>query len=387
MVKPFWVVNSSLVSLCFLTSLLIYLMRVTIPAREDIEPSLYSMQHKEQNIDINIRHIYENDLFNTYVKELPESKASERIDPVPEPPVPQRIFVPEPPKPMFLESLNITLKGIVIVGFDDQKNSVLISDNKTDQETAYKIGDVIQDAQIIRIFSNKVVLLRNNGQQEVLYLHENDAKMDPMFTSVEDWSTVVHRNDATNFTVYPGPFMKRIESLPQFIEYLLLTTAYQKGEPVGARIGAIGIQSIGANLGLIPGDILLSINGIPTTTTQNRVAIYNQVTERNLPMTIDVSLLRNGRTVQFVYHVDTFKQEIISIKTPASKLIPGAGSNVNEVDNKKEYEEVQDFEPTYASEDFEEDMFAQIEQKIRNHETMHMLVDAIPAHSYENKEI
>lgn len=389
MVKPFWVVNSLLITLCFLTSLLISLMRVTIPAREDIEPVLYSMQHKEQNLAINIRHIYENDLFGTYVKEVPKEKIIEPLEPVPSPPVPQKIIIPEPPKPTFLEPLNISLKGIIIVGFDEQKNSVLIADNKTDQEVSYKIGDTIQDAQVIRIFSNKVILLRNNGQQEVLYLHENDAKLDPLFTSVEGWHTVVHREDAVHFTVYPSSFIKRIENLPQFIEYLLLTTAYQKGEPVGARIGAIDMNSIGAYLGFAPGDILLSVNDILTTTVQNRVTIYNQIVDGNLPKNITVTVLRGNRTINLFYYIENFKNEIIAVKTTPSvvKPVPGAAENVNEVGNTMEYEqEIQD-ESRYAPEDFEDDMFAKIDQTIRNHETMHMLVNASTQHSYEDKEI
>lgn len=364
-------------------------MRVAVPVREDIEPILYSMQHKEQNLAINIRHIYENDLFGTYVKQVPKEKVPDPIEPVPAPPVPQKVIIPEPPKPIFLEPLNITLKGIIIVSFDEQKNSVLIADNKTDQEASYKIGDTIQDAQIIRIFNNKVILLRNNGQQEVLYLHENDAKSDPLFSSAEEWHTVVHRDDAVHFTVYPGPFIKHIENLPQFIEYLLLTTAYQKGEPVGARIGAIDMNSIGAYLGFAPGDILLSINSISTATVENRVAIYNQIVDGNLPKTLTVTVLRNGRTIELFYYIESFKTEIISIKAGAqqSKPLPGAAGNVNEVDNTMQYEQQMQNEEGYAPEDFEEDIFAKMEQTIRNHETMHMLVNATDQRSYEDKEI
>lgn len=55
----------------------------------------------------------------------------------------------------------------------------MIADNKTNQEGTFKVGDTVQDAQLIRIFSNKIILLRNNGQQEVLYLREQDAKLIP----------------------------------------------------------------------------------------------------------------------------------------------------------------------------------------------------------------
>jgi hypothetical protein len=107
----------------------------------------------------------------------------------------------------------------------------------------------------------------------------------------------------------------------------------------------------------------------------------------NLPTTINVSLLRSGKIMQIFYHIDNFKHELVSIKSSANKGVPGAGGNINEVDNKKEYEETENYNTNYAPEDFDEDMFAQIKQKIRNHETMHMLVDATAKHSYENKEI
>ena len=35
----------------------------------------------------------------------------------------------------------------------------MIQDNKTMQEGTYKVGDLIQDAQLIRIFKNKIIFL------------------------------------------------------------------------------------------------------------------------------------------------------------------------------------------------------------------------------------
>ena len=64
-----------------------------------------------------------------------------------------------------IRKVEIEIQGI------DIRNMKLLPD---------KTGDVIEDAQLMRIFSNKVVLVRSNGQQEVLYLREKDAKTDPI---------------------------------------------------------------------------------------------------------------------------------------------------------------------------------------------------------------
>jgi type II secretory pathway component PulC len=372
MVRPFWVINSALLFLCMCAVLLVYLMRITIPEREDIEPVLYSTQKKEQNMAINIRHIYENDLFGTYQKEVVKQNAPEQVEPVPQGPIPQRIFIPEPPKPAFLEPLNITLRGIVVVSADESKNSALIADNKTDQEGTYKVTDTVQDAQLIRIFNNKIILLRNNGQQEVLYLREHDAKTDPSFMQIEQWNTTVTRDDNMNFTIFPAAFIKRVENLPRFIELLCLTTAYQRGNPVGARIGDISQQSLGIYLGFLPGDIVLSINAISTTTLQNRVAIYNQIVSLALPARVTVTYLRGGRTMQHEYHIEQFKHEFVPIKTTVpAKEVPGAAGNVNNTESRHMHEN--EYDNRYTPDTFDEDMFAQVRKELRKRETTNIL--------------
>ena len=78
-------------------------------------------------------------MFGTYKKEEPLIRPVVQPSPVPEPPKPQTVFVPEQSAQKFLEPLNITLKGIVVVSAGDKKNRVIISDNRTDQERMYNI--------------------------------------------------------------------------------------------------------------------------------------------------------------------------------------------------------------------------------------------------------
>ena len=88
---------------------------------------------------MNISKIYEDDLFGTYQKELPTIEEEPNIT-VPEPP-PSQIKVPEEPKPQFLDPLAITLKELLSLFDDDQRNRAIIADNKTNQEATYKVGD------------------------------------------------------------------------------------------------------------------------------------------------------------------------------------------------------------------------------------------------------
>lgn len=304
--NPFWLLNNVLVLLLTTASLFVYFTRVSVPEREDIEPLLYSKPKKQQHIAINLKHIYEQDLFGTYSKEVTPTRPAVIINPFPEPPRPQPTVVPEPPRPKFLEPLAITLKGIIVIGNDEIKNSAIISINKTEQEGIYKAGETIEDAQLIRIAPNKIVFLRPNGQQEIVYLNEDDAKADPTFSIVADWDNVVHQETETSYAVDPDAFIQQVKNIAEFIDMFALTTTYQKGVSIGTRIGAIGDTSLPAALGLYPGDVVVSINTIPPTSTENRLLIYNTMIAQTPGETINVQIVRRNRILELAYRLEKF---------------------------------------------------------------------------------
>jgi type II secretory pathway component PulC len=278
-----------------------FFARVAIPVREDIEPSPYVKPIKKVSSKINISKIYENDLFDTYQKELPPLTMPNYATPVPQPPQPLPVLIPEEPKPTFLEPLPITLKGIIIVVNDDSKNRVLIADNKTGRESSYRLGDKIEDAQLIRILSNKVMFLRSNGQQEVLYLREKDAKLDPAFASQAGWDLVVQAITPSRYIINMGEFAQRVPNLAIFIELLDLITVYKQGTSVGCRVGNVQPDSLATALGLHRADIIQSINEIPTTNTQDRLSIYKEILVAQPNDNIYVDILRSGQPIRFTY--------------------------------------------------------------------------------------
>ncbi|HEV2916928.1 MAG TPA: hypothetical protein VGW78_04220 [Candidatus Babeliales bacterium] len=306
MKHPFWIVNSSFFLLLILIAVFAFFSRVRVPRRASIiiEPHAYGKTKEE--FAINIQKIYVDDLFGTFHREIPVYQQPIYDLIIPAAPPVQEPIVPKIPEPTFLEPLNISLKGIIVVGKDEQKNRVIIADNKTDREFTYKTGDTLDDAQIIRIFNNKVLFLRSNGQQEVLYLKEYDAKHDPAYTMIDDWQDTIRPTGPYTYEISPKTFIQKINTLAQFIDALGLVTAYEKGTSVGCHVTNIAEHSLGFNLGFVYGDIITTINTIPATTTANRLEIYKGIIHLKDNDTITVQVQRRGMPVQLTYTLKDF---------------------------------------------------------------------------------
>lgn len=300
MKHPLWIINSTLLVLVLLAFAFIFFSRVSIPGREEIEPVLYTKIKRKKELDINTAKIYEANLFGTYRAAIVTPEVPDEIR-LPEPPQPQAVEVPELPRPRFLDPLDITLRGIFVINTDSSKNRALIADNKTNTETNYKVGDKVGDAQLIRIFGNKIILLRSNGQQEVLYLREQDAKFDATYASLQAWDTAIKQLSASAFLIDPIAFAERVQDLAQLIDMLHLITAFKQGKSIGCRIGKLDEKSVGIALGLQAGDIIVSINDIPADTMENRLKIYKDIITKKENDHIAVSLLRDKEEYSFEY--------------------------------------------------------------------------------------
>lgn len=304
-----WIVNSSLLGLVLCACLFVPLSRIRIPRAVSIQPEITPRTKKKQEFEINIKKIYENDLFGTFRKETPVyQEPIYQLELPPAPPTQQPI-IPKKPEPAFVEPLDISLKGIILVADFDEKNRVIIMDNKTSRERTVKVGDSIDDAQLIRIFNNKIVLLRANGQQEVIYLRQQDAARDPAYAMLDGWHDVIKPTGAHTFTIDTHLFIERIQTLAQFIDFLNLSTAYKGGTSVGCRIGVIKDRSLGVALGFETGDIITAINGIAATTTEERLRIYRDIIELGTDAPIIVSFVRRGTLNSHTYTLTQPEEE------------------------------------------------------------------------------
>ncbi|MGC2310801.1 MAG: type II secretion system protein N [Candidatus Babeliaceae bacterium] len=307
MKSPLWILNSALVLLFFIIIFTVFLFNQEIPHRTSLSFTITPLIPQDIS-QINIARIYENDLFNTFIKPVAPAVPERVIPTIPTPPA-QLPSLPAPPfKPQFLPPLDITLKGIMY-SHNDADKQVIIANNKTQQEALYKLGDKIDDAELISIGKNKIILVRSNGQQETIFISADDAQKDPLYGQSKSWSSVIKKESETDYIIDPSALIKRVTSLAQFIDMLDLTTAFEEGRTLGCKVGKMTSKSIGPSLGLRFGDIITAINDIPTFTPQQRTFIFESI--KNLPVgsTIKVELNRFNQPQTLSFKLQKIENE------------------------------------------------------------------------------
>ncbi|MGE0009647.1 MAG: type II secretion system protein N [Candidatus Babeliales bacterium] len=295
MKHPFWLINSILLITLLLGVSLMLLFRPKKLALESFEPEKEEIKLPQQSLPkIDLAKIYTNDIFNTYsAPTTPTEQQAAEIPAVPQPPRPEPIKPAVKPTPKLLEPLKVTLKGIMLTG-NDATNMAVIENTQTKQSKNYRVGDKIEDAQLIRIMKNKISIVRSNGQQETLYVNKRDAQLDQLVQPQGDWSTIIAKVQEGAYTIDPNAFIIKVRNLAQFIDLLNLTTVYKSGKSIGVRVGKVQSNGLATALGLQMGDIITQVNEMPADTTDNRYAIYQTLTKLKLDATIKLHLQRNG---------------------------------------------------------------------------------------------
>lgn len=238
---------------------------------------------------VNVEKIYQNDLFGTY--NAPAEKGLEQkklVTPIPEFSVKSSRKPPAPKPAEFLSPLNITIKGIILS--ENPSKSIAMVSDQTGKEQVYHIGDKIQDAQVIKLTKNMLVVLRENGQQETFYLRK-PLKMTPGLSS---WEYAIKKIDETLYHTDPIELTKELTSVGEVIEALDLSGVYKDNKPQGIRVGSTQHHPLGEKLGFQAGDIITKINDIPALTTKERIQIYDAIAALPMGEHITVTLTRDG---------------------------------------------------------------------------------------------
>ncbi len=307
MKHPFWIINACLLLLILLSLGFVFISRPRIPRTKRIRPTKETKISKAVIQKVNLEAIYDNDLFGTYKEPMLDIKKPARAQQMPQPPTPKPIKVPLAASTKFLEPLNITLKGIIIVS-DEEENVAIIENNKTKETKNYISGDKIEDAQLLRIMRNKVMFIRSNGQQETLYVNQYDAELDQMNTSITDFSSMIKKIAANSYQIDPIEFARYSENIAHFIDLINIKTVYAQGRSIGCQVGKIEPKSFASALGLMQTDIITHIEGIPATNTNERFKIYQKLITMNEGDDIKVSIRRKKQPVMLQYVLKSFTQ-------------------------------------------------------------------------------
>jgi len=326
MKSPLWIINSALAlaALALAAYTALSIKNITQPPRPAPirgpvrTPLIKRDELKPQESKL----IYENDLFGTF-KPTIQQPVPETAPRIPPPPTPKQVVPEQAAKVQFLPPLPITVTGIDWSS-NELNSRVSIVNNNTKQSALYKTGDKLFDAYILRIFENRILFIRSNGQQEAVYRKPAEAEADLRALQDPSWTGIVQKQTTTRYLIDPTAFISRIASVAAFIDMLDLTSYSKQGVALGCRIGKMEPTSIGFALGFLPGDIITKINNKAPASTTARVEIYNTLIGLSLGSKISVELVRSGTPVTFEYILQALTQPTIvptltTLNTPATE--------------------------------------------------------------------
>jgi type II secretory pathway component PulC len=305
-----------------------FILRTGAPQIVSIVPRERVAVQESDTSKIDLKRIVEGDLFSTSIKKIePKTELEEQKITVPEPPKPR--VVPEDTRELIemLPPLQVKLKGVISDSNPLYRRAIIVhaSDKK---EKLYKIGDQVEDARLIHLSKNKAIFIRSNGQQEVLFITEDDAAKDKIYRRARALGAIIKKIDSVTYEIDQKGFVSQVQSIAQILDALDITAVFDRGKSTGCRIGKMAAQSLGELLGFQAGDIVVTVNDIPTTAIRDRVKIYKQITGVDAGQRIRVALLRGGEPITITYVV---KREKTGDDGSGKRTQPPAGTVVARV--------------------------------------------------------
>jgi C-terminal processing protease CtpA/Prc len=180
----------------------------------------------------------------------------------------------------------------------------------------YYLGDKIKDAQIIKISRNRVVVLRVNGQQESFYLIKDEL----VAPGADKWENIIKKISDQYYKIDPHAFKLEVDSLGNFIERVgVLGTAYSQGKPIGVKIGDTTNRDVAPLLGILPNDVITSINGVSVANVKDRMQLYDAISNMKVNDKITVAMLRAGNQVSIDYELAKFPRVFKAMATLQGK--------------------------------------------------------------------
>lgn len=326
MKQQMWLLNSSLLLLLVIVWAISMMLYVVAPATKRVMPPRVTTTTSDvQHASVAPEYydpVFKYDLFGVVsMTKQPDLVSKNLVTPVPEQPPIEEEEPPVPPKQEFIDPLPINVKGIILAS-DDAHHVAMIED-ETKKETLYHLGDAIKDGTVLKIARNRVVVVRANGQQEVFFLRKEDVPQEMI--SEKNWSSIIKKVDERTFEIDRENFNKAVPSLGNFIERAgIIGIVYENGKPLGISVGSQEVADVGKVLGLMMGDIIVSINNVFVVEPENCMQIFEQIKAMSKGESVVVHVMRNKKD-------ETFTYKFVTLQKAKQQMFVGDASSQAEV--------------------------------------------------------
>jgi len=207
-------------------------------------------------------------------------------------------------------SLRVKLLGTLDA--TDPKWSLASIQDMTSQDTAtYMTGDTIQNAEIVEIERERVII-NNNGRRE--YIDGEAGSGVPVATVAPPLRTSQAVNDPekgelgkgikaldeNNYEIPRDTVDNALANLNGLAMQARIVPAFKDGKSEGFRLFSIRPDSLYSKIGIVNGDVLKRINGFDLNSPEKALEVYQKLKDTSR---IDIEIDRNGSSVHKTYTI------------------------------------------------------------------------------------
>ena len=216
-------------------------------------------------------------------------------------------------------SLQLSLLG-TIAGDTDSGRAIILDQRKRSQDI-YRVGDSVQEAEIRQIFRGKVIL-RHGEKDEVLLMVEGDekeksskpktaAKADrrrrpgrrtgiPARTSPHEEVSQSGEVEEETISISQEVLQNSMNNINDLMTQVKVRPYFRRGKSEGLIVSQIQTGSVFANLGLMNGDIISSVNGKQMSSPEEAFGFYNSLKSGG---EVSIEITRRGKKKMLNYDI------------------------------------------------------------------------------------
>lgn len=199
--------------------------------------------------------------------------------------------------------LNLTLHGLIAISSQQDARAIIAQGGGNEQ--AYKVGDTVPGGAVLHEILIDRVILKRGGRFETLTLPKEKMAVDN--SPAQGARATLNSRGPLNAA--PSVDSRQLQALRETIlknpqEAMQLVNAQpvmEGGQLKGYRLNPGRDRKLFGSVGLRPGDIVTSVNGIPLNDMSQMGALFEQLNSANR---LDVTIERGGQQTQLSLGLD-----------------------------------------------------------------------------------
>jgi len=222
---------------------------------------------------------------------------------------------PEPPSPppeVPTTPLPLRLVGIMAgTKATSPRFAIIESTGNPPGQAVYQVGDSVQQAFIVDILPNCVVLDRGGGQQKLCFEKDAGTAPGPAPRAAvaapapgpqpgDAGGADIVRIDTGTWQVKREKLLEHFANVGSLSSQATVTPYFVQGQQLGFRLSQIRAGGVLQQIGLQEGDVLQKVNGLDIHTPQEALQAYQQLQTES---TVRLSILRNNNPTTLTYEI------------------------------------------------------------------------------------